>query len=215
VAAEKSIKNVAVLSTKYPSRSIDELRLHRDGESIFGVPTSNGEDLRCSLVIRSLKKMIHELRLHWKHYVSQSLLAALVVFVVILALNIDNDAVIIASIGATAFIVFAMPNSVTAKPRNVIGGHLIGLACGFIATRIPVSSCINPAIGQASLYAFAVGTSIFIMVVTDTEHPPAAGTALGTVIRGISSRVTIAVIAGALLLSLIRRLFKPHLRDLT
>lgn len=159
--------------------------------------------------------MIHELGLHWKHYVSQSLLATLVVFVVILALNIDNDAVIIASIGATAFIVFAMPNSVTAKSRNVIGGHIVGLACGFIATLIPVPSCINPTIARAFLYALAVGISIFIMVVTDTEHPPAAGTALGIVIRGISPRVTIAVIASALLLSLIHRLFKPHLRDLT
>ena len=159
--------------------------------------------------------MIHELRFYWKHYVSQSLLAALVVFVVILALNIDDDAVIMASIGATAFIVFAMPNSVTAKSRNVIGGHLVGLACGFIATLIPVPAWVNPSIGQAFLYALAVGLSIFIMVVTDTEHPPAAATALGIVIRGISLRVTIAVIASALLLSLIRRLFKPHLRDLT
>ena len=38
-----------------------------------------------------------------------------------------EHAVVIASIGATAFIVFTMPRNITAKPRRVIGGHLAGL----------------------------------------------------------------------------------------
>ena len=164
---------------------------------------------------KSVTKMMREFRSYWKHYVLQSLLATLVVFVVILSLSVDQDAVIIASIGATAFVIFAMPGSITAKSKNVIGGHLVGLACGFLSSLIPVPSCINPAIGHSFVYALAVGLSIFVMVVTDTEHPPAAGTALGVVVSGVSYRVTIAVVASAVLLSLIRKLFKPHIRDLT
>ena len=164
---------------------------------------------------RSAKKMIHEFRVHWKNYVLQCLLATAVIFIVILCLGIDDDAVITASIGATTFIVFAMPNSVIAKGRNVIGGQLVGLACGYLMTLVPAPGFVNAVVAQSLVYALAVGLSIFIMVVTDTEHPPAAATALGIVIRGFSSHVVIAVIASSVILSLMRRLCKSQLKDLT
>ena len=56
---------------------------------------------------------------------------------------------------------------------------------------------------------------MFTMVVTDTEHPPAAGTALGVVITGTSLDVFIAVSMSIILLSLIHHFFKSHMRDLT
>ena len=71
---------------------------------------------------KSFKKMVDEFRQHWKNYVMQSLLATMSVFIVLYFLSLQH-AVIIASIGATAFIVFAMPDSVTAQARNVIGGN--------------------------------------------------------------------------------------------
>lgn len=157
-------------------------------------------------------KMVRELRLFWKNYVFQSLLATLVIFIVLLSLSIRDDAAIIASIGATTFIVFTMPDYITAKPRNVIGGHIVGLACGSLSALVP-----HPAspVAFALLCALAVGLSMFIMVVTDTEHAPAAGTALGVAIKGLSLNVTIAVLASAVILSLIRHLAKHRLRDLT
>ena len=66
---------------------------------------------------------------NWKSYVIQSSFAALSVFIIILILKMEH-AVVIASIGATAFIVFAMPNNITAKPKKIIGGHLVGLITG-------------------------------------------------------------------------------------
>jgi CBS-domain-containing membrane protein len=132
---------------------------------------------------RSVRKMIDKFRLHWKNYVFQSLFATVAVFVVLYFLTLQN-AVIIASIGATAFIVFAMPKALTANARNVIGGHVVGL-------------------------------SIFTMVVTDTEHPPASGTALGVAITGVHPNVLITVVLSIVLLSLIHHFFKPYLRDLT
>ena len=159
---------------------------------------------------RSVLKMIEEFRLYWKHYVLQSLFATVAVFVVLCFLSLQN-AVIIASLGASTFIVFAMPDSITAKPRNVIGGHLVGLFWGFAFSLLPHAA----AIGSLAGYALAVGLSIFTMVVTDTEHPPASGTALGVAITGMSPHVLIAVVIGIILLSLIHRFFKPYLRDLT
>ena len=44
--------------------------------------------------------------------------------------------VIISAMGATSFIVFAMPKTVSAQTKHVIGGHLVGLASGAILREI-------------------------------------------------------------------------------
>lgn len=159
---------------------------------------------------RSMSKTIEEFRLFWKNYVFQSFFATLAIFIVLLFLNIQH-VVIIASIGATTFIIFAMPNYITAKPRNVIGGHLIGFISGSLCALIPNSSFLSSII----IYSLAVGLSIFTMVVTDTEHPPASGTALSIAMTGFSLSTAIFVIASIIILSLIHYFFKPYLRDLT
>ena len=140
----------------------------------------------------------------------QSLLATLSVFIVLYFLSLQH-AVIIASIGATAFIVFAMPDSITAQPRNVIGGQLVGLFCGFLFSLIPQPSIIYSII----VYSLAVGVTIFAMVVIDMEHPPASGTALGVAMTGISLEVFIAVSISIIMLSLIHKFCKPYIKDLT
>jgi CBS-domain-containing membrane protein len=132
------------------------------------------------------------------------------VFIVLYFLSLQH-AIIIASIGATAFIVFMMPDNITAQARNVVGGQLVGLFFGFLFSLFPQPALIYSII----VYSVAVGASIFTMVVTDTEHPPAAGTALGVAITGISLDVFIEVVMSIILLSLIHRFFKPYMRDLT
>ena len=155
-------------------------------------------------------KTDEEFKQYWKHYVLQSVLATLAVFIVISFLSLQH-AVIVASLGATAFIVFAMPASITARARNVIGGHIVGLFCGFLFSLIPHTALVSSVL----VYSLAVGVAIFTMVITDTEHPPAAGTALGVVMTGITLNVLIAVTGSIVILSLIHWLFKPYLKDLT
>jgi CBS-domain-containing membrane protein len=159
---------------------------------------------------RSATKMFEEFRRYWKHYVFQCLLATFVVFIVLLALSLKH-AVIIASIGATAFIIFAMPGMLTAQPRNVIGGHTTGLIIGSLCFLIP-----HPTVFYAALsYSFAVGLAIFVMVVIDTEHPPAAATALGFAMSGFSVNTAIAFISSIIVLSLVHYFFRHRFRDLT
>jgi CBS-domain-containing membrane protein len=146
----------------------------------------------------------------WKNYLYQSLLAAIVVFVVLLILSIQQ-AVVIASIGATAFIVFTMPRNITARPRRVIGGHLIGLISGSLCALIPHSSTL----ASVSVYAMAVGISICLMVALDFEHPPASGTAMGVAISGFSPGVIAAVVTSSIALSLAHSFFRKFLKDLT
>jgi len=162
-----------------------------------------------SFVKRSIAHIAQELRLYWKHYVLQSLVASLSIFIVLLFLT-TQEAVIVASIGATTFIVFAMPKSITAKPRNVIGGHIAGIIAGSLCALIPHQLLLQ----SIAVYSLSVGFSMFIMVVTDTEHPPASGTALGFAISGFSLDVTATMVASVVVLSLIHHCFKRYLRDL-
>jgi len=128
---------------------------------------------------------------------------------------------VVASLGATTFIIFALPDKFTAKPRNVIGGHFVGLCSGFLGAAIAslVSQDVDGALWcdvvQGAGYAVAVGLVIFSMVVTDTEHPPAAGTALAVAVQGFTWQVAVTVLAVAVLLSTVRLVFRRSLHDLT
>jgi CBS-domain-containing membrane protein len=150
-----------------------------------------------------------QFRPHWVSYVLQSLLAAVAVFVTLVALRQQN-LVVAASLAATAFTVLAMPGSVSARTRNVAGGHLVGLTFGYLFAYLAAGT----GLAQDGMYALAVGCSIFVMAITNTEHPPAAGTTLGVVITGYSLRMVLGVIIGVAILVAIHRALKPYLRDL-
>jgi len=141
----------------------------------------------------------------WKYYLLQSLLAAAALFILVLVLGRDKM-VIISAMGATAFIVFAMPKAVSAQTRNVIGGHLVGLAAGtlFYFTDLP----------YFLEYPLAVGIAVFIMVALDVEHPPAAGTALAVVINEVSLDAFVTIMISALVISQSRYYLRQYLKDL-
>ncbi|WNV03111.1 HPP family protein [Candidatus Methylospira mobilis] len=83
--------------------------------------------------------------------------------------------VLMASMGASAVILYCVPDSPMAKPWPLIGGHLFsgltGICC---ALWLPVP-------WQAGA---AVAISILVMHVTHTLHPPGGATALTAVLGG-------------------------------
>ena len=136
----------------------------------------------------------------------QSLLAALALFILVLVLGKDKM-VVTSAMGATSFIAFAMPKAVSAKTRNILGGHLVGLASGaiFYFTNLP----------YYVEYPCAVGIAIFFMVALDVEHPPAAGTALAVVINELSPiDAFVIIMIGSLILSQCRYYLRHYLKDL-
>jgi len=114
--------------------------------------------------------------------------------------------VVISAMGATSFIVFAMPTAASAQTRNVIGGHLVGLGLGTIFYFVTLPYLLE--------YPLVVGIAIFIMVALDVEHPPAAGTALAVVINEVSPDVFVTIMASAVVLSQCRYYLRRHLKDL-
>lgn len=153
--------------------------------------------------------MITEFKSYWKHYVFQSCVASITLLIVLIFLKLEN-VVVVASIGSTLFIIFAMPENITAQPRNVIGGHLVGLIAGGLCGFIPHSQFIT----AVFIYSLAVGISIFIMVVIDVEHPPASSTALGVAMTGFSWKIILAVITSVVVLSLVHTYCKKYIKNL-
>jgi CBS-domain-containing membrane protein len=141
----------------------------------------------------------------WKYYIWQSFLAAVALFIILLFLD-EEKIVVISSMGATAFIVFAMPNAVSANSRNVIGGHLVCLILGLIFFFIEMPHFYE--------FPLVVGIAIFVMAALDVEHPPAVGTALAVLIHEVSTEVLFIIIAAAVILSACHYYLRNHLKDL-
>lgn len=79
--------------------------------------------------------------------------------------TILDAALLIAPFGATCVLVFALPQSPLARPRNVIGGHLLSSAAGL---------AVLSALGDGPVaFGVAAGLAIVAMQATETLHPPA------------------------------------------
>ncbi len=141
----------------------------------------------------------------WKHYVLQSLLATVALAILTLAMGRDKI-VLISAIAATTFIVFALPFTNSAKPKNVIGSHIVGVACGAIFSFTTLPHFVE--------WSLAVGIAIFFMLVLGVIHPPAAGTALAVAINQAPFETLITIVTATVLLSLCRYLLRKHLKTL-
>jgi len=80
-------------------------------------------------------------------------------------------------------------------------------------TLIDVSSTADHAV-MVIFGAIAISLAMFTMVVTRTEHPPAAALALGLVLNEWSVLTLFVVLAGVIGLSIIKQLILPALLDL-
>ena len=76
----------------------------------------------------------------------------------------------LASFGASCVLLFGYPDSHLSQPRNTIGGHLIAATVGLAAVAVMGD--------HWTAMAVAVATSIALMKVTRTVHPPAGSTAI-------------------------------------
>jgi CBS domain-containing membrane protein len=89
--------------------------------------------------------------------------------------------IIVASMGASAVILFIMPTSPLAQPWPLVGGQLIsaviGVACAQIFTHSAFAS------------ACAVGGSVLVMLLLRCLHPPGAATALTPIMAGEMSSI--------------------------
>lgn len=90
--------------------------------------------------------------------------------------TLSDVALLMAPFGATAVLVFGVPDSPLAQPKNVILGHLITAFVGVFFTQY---------IGVSPLtLALATGVGVSAMLLTKTTHPPAGANPLLIMLAG-------------------------------
>ncbi len=149
----------------------------------------------------------------------QCALATISVFIVLLVLDVVTNAVIIAALGSSTFIAFTMPEAQVSKPRVMIGGYIVGIAAGCLCHYLSLWSLMTWAsfIHESPHVVFgamSVGLAIFVMVITGTAHPPAAGLALGLILNEWSTLTIVLVFVGIISMSVIKSVLKPVLKNL-
>jgi CBS domain-containing membrane protein len=91
------------------------------------------------------------------------------------ALHLVDSLFLVGSFGATAVLVYGIPNSPYSQPRNILGGHvlsaIVGVSCALLLR-------LQPQLAAAA----AVSVSLIMMHLTQTIHPPGGATALIAVI---------------------------------
>ncbi len=102
----------------------------------------------------------------------------------------------VASFGASAVLIYSVPDAPLSQPRNVLGGHLISAVAGVITY----------ALCGLTWWSVALGTALAIvaMILTKTTHPPGGATALFAVLsRATPIYILTPVLAGAVILVLV------------
>lgn len=134
----------------------------------------------------------------FSHHIALAMVAGLGAMVCITALSgltrLDGSMIgLMAPFGATMVILFGLPESPLAQPRNILLGHLLTSAIGLgVVTLLGVSPWT---------LGLAVGLAVAAMLVTNTTHPPAGANPLLVMLTGESWDFLLApVTLGALLI---------------
>ena len=147
----------------------------------------------------------------WLRYLLQCLGATLVFILVLLSVDFVLNSGVVASIGATLFIIFTMPHTNRSKPRYILGGYTAGAVSGVsIFLLLSAFGVTN----HVLIGSIAVGVCMLLMVITNTEHPPAAAFAYGVGSAGLIYKEILFVYIVTILLLIFKRIAKKWLIDL-
>ena len=116
------------------------------------------------------------------------------------------------ALGASTFIVIAFPHLPAARPRNVIGSHLVAATTGWLCYRgfgldaISATLISGGSWQHVAAAALALGTTTCLLLALGLHHPPAGATTLIVSLGFLPHAWQIAMVgASALLLVLIVR----------
>ena len=99
----------------------------------------------------------------------------------------------------------------------MIGGYVVGIFAGSLMATLNAMINFSASADHAVMVIFgaiAISLAMFTMVVTRTEHPPAAALALGLVLNEWSLLTLFVVLGGIIGLSIVKQLVLPALLDL-
>jgi len=156
-----------------------------------------------------------------KVYFLKCLVALCAMTFILISLKTISSNVILGAIGASSlassvFIAFSLPDCASAHPRRMIGSYLISIIVGvifyYIGTYfILIHDYLSFSLIYEIMGAFAVTTTMLMMILLSLEHPPAAGLALGLVLEPWEFRTLTIIIGAIIATAIIKSLVKPWL----
>jgi len=103
---------------------------------------------------------------------------------------------VVASFGASAVLIYGVPDAPLSQPRNVIFGHTLSAAAGVVTVMMFGLTWWSPGVGTA--------LALVVMLLTKTTHPPGGATALFAVLsKAEPSYILTPIMAGAVILVII------------
>ena len=150
----------------------------------------------------------------------QAFMATLVMLGALMFAHSLSSAAIAAGLASSVVAIFMNPSNRNVRIRSVVGGHTVALVLGSAMAGLlffgPVETFLTDIDHLRNFsYAVAVGLAVLLMAITNTEHPPAAGTAIGMATREFDILIFLSIIGAVVMLAIIKLALRPHLRDLT
>jgi CBS-domain-containing membrane protein len=126
--------------------------------------------------------------------------------------------IIVASLGASSFILFATPHTNSSKAANLIGSYIFGAFSGIIFSFLHsyLLSLDYEAVHVIMIFACSCAAALttFLMVKTGLVHPPAAALAVGLSVDPRCLQTGAAAVAGVIILCSVRYLLRNHVKNL-
>ena len=126
-------------------------------------------------------------------------------FLAYLNSSIEGAIWLIPPFGASMVLVMAVYESPLAKPKNLILGHILSALSGVIIFYLLGNTFISLGLG--------VALAIFVMMITNTVHPPAGANPIIVILTGQTlSFVFLPVAVGALIIVVFAYLYNRLLK---
>lgn len=122
--------------------------------------------------------------------------------------HVFHEPFIFPSLGPTIFILFFAPLSVQAAPRNVIGGQLLGIACGYLALLVfrlqdAPANIFDLSARQIGSATLALSLTAGLMIWTGVLHAPAGATTLIVALGLVHTVPHLVILFGAVVVAVI------------
>jgi len=156
-------------------------------------------------------------RENYKNYLLLSFLI-LVSIGLVLLLHELLGGIIVASLGASSFILFVRPHASSTCTRNIAGSYVcasvVGILFSLLHDRLFVLDFAGVDYALVVVCAAAAAVTAFLMVAANLVHPPAAALAVGLSADSDCLRTAAVAIIGVVIFCVIRRVLKKHLKNL-
>ena len=158
-----------------------------------------------------------KIRKNIKSYIFQSLLTFICVGLALMLHELFGG-FIVASLGASSFIVFITPHTNSSRPRNVIGGYISGAVAGILLSLLHEHilgfeyNGLNYTLVLVCAAASALTT--LLMVTTGLVHPPAAALAIGLAADKHGLVAAVAALLSVIILCAARWALRKHIKNL-